>query len=114
MHVVLFKPLATLAREERDALIRAFERAIAEIPSVRRAQIGRRITHGRGYEQLMTVDYSFAAFIEFDDAEGLRAYLRHPAHEQLGERFFAAFEAALMYDYDVSEGSAGLARRAER
>jgi len=57
----------------------------------------------------MTVDYEYAAVIEFDDEAGLKAYLEHPAHQQLGSQFFEMFEQALMYDFDLAEGTAALA-----
>jgi hypothetical protein len=57
----------------------------------------------------MTMNYEFAAVLEFDDVSALKAYLQHPAHEELGERFFASFDAALMYDYEMREGEEGLA-----
>ena len=100
-HVVLFKVRPGLDAEARQGLASAFERALREIPSIRRAQIGRRVTHGRPYEQLMTVDYEYAAILEFDDVAGLKAYLADPAHEALGARFFDSFEVALMYDYEI-------------
>ena len=78
--------------------------ALRDIPSIRRARIGARVTHGRPYELLMKVNYEFAAILEFDDLEGLTAYLTHPAHDALGARFFEAFEEALMYDYTLEEG----------
>ena len=71
-----------------QALADALTVAIRDIPSVRRARIGRRVTHGRPYEQLMDVDYEYAAVLEFDDVDGLQAYLAHPAHEALAARFF--------------------------
>ena len=104
-HVVLFRPKADLHAAEREALIDALSQALAEIPSIRRARIGRRVTHGRPYEQLMRADYTYLALLEFDDVGGLQAYLNHPAHEQLAARFFAAFEEALMYDYEMGEGT---------
>jgi hypothetical protein len=108
VHVVLFRPRPNLSPAERQRLANALSAAIREIPSVRRAQIGRRVTHGRPYEQLMRANYTHAALIEFDDVAGLKAYLEHPAHEQLGMRFFDSFEEALMYDYDVAEGEEGI------
>jgi hypothetical protein len=107
-HVVLFTPKRGLASAERAALAAAFSAAIKQIPSVRRARIGRRVTHGRPYEQLMAVDYSHAAVIEFDDMTGLKAYLNDPAHDRLAGVFFASFEHALMYDFELDEGDRAL------
>jgi hypothetical protein len=103
-HVVLFKPKPYLAADQRGALVASFSRALREIPSIRHSRVGRRVTHGRGYEQLMHVDYEYMAVLEFDDIDGLKAYLEHPAHAELAERFFTAFEAALMYDFEVIDG----------
>ena len=108
-HVVLFRPRPALSPTERLALVDAFVRAVRDIPSIRRSRVGKRITHGRGYEQLMRENYEYCAVLEFDDVTGLQAYLQHPAHEALAERFLAAFEIALMYDYELKEGENALA-----
>lgn len=107
-HIVLFRPRPELSVGEREALATAFAAALREIPTIRHAWVGRRFTHGRGYEQLMRVDYEYAAVLEFDDAKGLSGYLEHPAHQQLGEQFFSAFADALMYDFDLQEGHGGI------
>lgn len=103
-HVVLFRPRPDLSGATRDALGEAFTTALTEIGSIRRVRVGRRLTHGRGYEALMTEHYSHVALFEFDDAAGLTAYLEHPAHGALAARFFAAFEVALMYDFELFDG----------
>jgi len=108
IHLVLFRPRPDLGDLDRQGLADALAAAIQQIPSVRRARVGRRVTHGRPYEQLMHTDYSHIAILEFDDVAGLQAYLEHPAHERLATRFFAVFEEALMYDYEVGEGEAGV------
>ena len=108
-HIVLFKPRADLSADTRQRLAEFFEAALRQIPSIRRARVGKRITHGRGYEALMTIDYQYAAVLEFDDVAGLKAYLEHRAHEQLGSQFFDVFEEALMYDFDLAEGTTALA-----
>jgi hypothetical protein len=108
LHVVLFRPRPDLSPAVRQRLAETLSTAIQTIPSVRGARVGRRVTHGRPYEQLMRSDYTHAAFIDFDDVAGLKAYLEHPAHTQLGTLFFEAFEEALMYDYEVEEGEAGI------
>lgn len=109
VHVVLFRPRADLSTDERTALVASFTHALREIPGIRRTRVGRRVTHGRPYEELMQENYEYAAVLEFDDVRALRAYLQHPAHEALGQRFFASSEAALIYDYEMSEAAAGLA-----
>jgi len=108
-HVVLFRPRRDLGVNGRRGLAEAFSAAVTQIPSVRRARVGRRVTVGRPYEQLMAVDYSHAAVIEFDDRAGLMAYLNDPVHERLATRFFEGFEQALMYDFDLGEGREAVA-----
>lgn len=102
-HVVLFRPKPHLSRDARQRLVDGFTRATRQIPQIRRARIGRRVTHGRPYEHLMRADYSYAAILEFDDLDALTAYLAHEAHEVLGAAFFECFEEALIYDYEVGE-----------
>jgi hypothetical protein len=109
-HLVLFRPRSDLPEITRRALADALTTAVRDIPSVRRARVGRRLTHGRPYEALMRVHYEYAAVLEFDDLEGLRAYLAHPAHDALAARFFEAFDEALMYDYELEEGVGAIAR----
>jgi len=109
-HLVLFRPHPTLTAEQRQGLADALLHALRDIPSVRRARVGARITHGRGYEALMRTDYPYIAMLEFDDAAGLMAYLAHPAHTALGNRFFESFEEALIYDFNVEDGEAGIAK----
>lgn len=109
MHLVLFRPRADVSLEQRGALADTLVTALQEIPSIRRVRVGHRVTHGRDYEHRMSTDYSYAAFLEFDDVVGLEAYLRHPAHEPLAARFYEVFDEALMYDYLVVEGEKGVA-----
>jgi hypothetical protein len=87
LHLVLLKPRADLSAADREAFAAAFRRAVTLIPTVRRCQVGRRITHGAGYEAGMPDAADFIAAIEFDDLAGLQAYLRHPAHAALGAKF---------------------------
>jgi hypothetical protein len=107
-HIVLFRPRPHLTNEERRDLMGTLTRALRDIPSIRRASVGSRIRHGRPYESLMQTDYTYAAILEFDDLAGLKAYLEHPSHDALGSQFFAVFEEALMYDFEMEEGSDGV------
>ncbi|HEX7137373.1 MAG TPA: Dabb family protein, partial [Vicinamibacterales bacterium] len=82
-HVVLMSPRKDLADADRRAFAESFQRAVAEIPSVRGVRVGRRVLIGAGYEKSGQAD-DYLAIIDFDNVEGLESYLRHPAHADLG------------------------------
>ena len=103
-HVVLFRPRPDLTAADRASLVEALESALQRIPSVRTFHVGRRVTHGAGYEALMSVSLDYAAVIEFDDLAGLKQYLEHPAHQALGARFMASLEASAIFDYQMQDG----------
>jgi hypothetical protein len=107
-HLVLFRPRPDLSAADRRALADSLAVALREIPSIRSARIGRRVTHGRPYEALMRVDYEYAAVLEFDNLAGLKSYLDHRAHDTLATRFFESIEDGLMYDFELQEGEGGL------
>lgn len=99
-HMVLFRPKANLSTAERQALVEALERAVAGIPSIKRARFGKRILLDRpGYETQMAEHYEYSAIIDFDNEADLRAYLDHPSHVELGRRMFQSADAVLAYDF---------------
>ena len=100
-HLVLMKPRPDLSAADRAALVDAFERAVREIPTVRHVRVGRRVVHGAGYELVAPDLADYVAAIDFDDVAGLQAYLRHPAHDELGVRFGQALSAAVVFDFEV-------------
>jgi stress responsive alpha/beta barrel protein len=101
VHLVLLKPRPDLSQAERQALVRAFERAIRDIPTVRGVRVGERVRHGAGYESEAPDWVDYGVILEFDDLEGLQAYLRHPAHEELGARFNQSLSSAMVYDFEA-------------
>jgi hypothetical protein len=102
-HLALMKPRAGLSAADRERLIAAFERALREIPTVRRVRVGQRIIHGAGYEARMPDAADYFVMIDFEDAGGLATYLHHPAHEDLGIRFYDSLAAAFVYDFEEVE-----------
>lgn len=94
--------------DDRRALIESWRTALAEIPSIRRALVGRRVRIGRSYEDLIRTDFPYAAVLEFDNADAVRAYLDHPAHGDISTKFFAAIAETLIYDFEVEESADGL------
>ena len=102
-HLVLFKPRGSLTTEQRQQVLSAIARAIERCPSVRGCRVGRRVLHGLpGYEQAMTQDFAYALVVEFDDVDGLKEYLTHPAHQALGDLFTSGAAASLAYDYELT------------
>lgn len=105
VHIVLFKPRPDLSDTNRYALEAALVSALSGIASIRGFHLGRRVRHGAGYEVSMSEDLEFAAIVEFDDLDSLKAYLAHPAHQELGSRFTNAVAASLIYDYEMEDGT---------
>jgi hypothetical protein len=103
-HVVLFKPKHELTTAQRQTVIDDLKAAAAGIPTVRSLRVGKRLRHGMpGYEQVMREDFEYVVVIEFDDADGLKAYLAHPKHAAIGAHFMQAAAAALAYDYEMED-----------
>ena len=101
-HIILFTPRDDLSKSAQRDLLTALTAAAANIPSVRRFRLGRRVRHGLpGYEQMMRDDFSFTVIVEFDDIEGLKAYLAHPSHATVGRHFSASASRSLAYDYEM-------------
>ena len=99
-HVVLFRPKATLSVDDRATLIESLKAAVTGIPTIKRTTIGKRILLNRpGYESLMVEHFEYSAILEFDSEEDLRAYLDHPAHNNLGRLLFTAADVVLAYDF---------------
>jgi len=103
-HVVLFKPKPELTPLQRQSVIEDLKAAASGIPAVRTLRVGKRVRHGRpGYEQLMREDFEYIVIIEFDDVEGLTAYLAHRQHAAIGSHFVQSSAAALAYDYEMDD-----------
>lgn len=101
-HIVLLRPRSGLSADERRGLLDALRHAFEHIPEVSRVRIGKRRVLGRAYDALGGQHFEYAAIVEFETERALRAYLDHPAHEELGRRFHDAFEAALVHDFEMA------------
>jgi Stress responsive A/B Barrel Domain len=112
LHVVLFEPRPDLSADAMRDLIASIERAAAEIPSVRRFEVGRRLADGPAYLVAAPPALSYVAIVGFDDRAGLDAYLAHEAHVELGRLFNQTLSGAFVYDYEAwgAEGAERLLR----
>lgn len=100
-HVVLFTPRADLDAAARQALVCALERACLDIPQIRRVRVGRRRILGFAYDTISPAHFEYAAILEFDTEADLRAYLLHPAHAELGQRFTSSAAVAIAHDFEM-------------
>jgi hypothetical protein len=102
VHIVLFQPAENMAAGAKTQILASLAAVAKEIPSIKRFRVGRRTRHGLpGYELTMRDDYSYALVIEFEDLEGLKAYLAHPSHATIGAHFTASAARSLAYDYEM-------------
>lgn len=101
VHVVLFTPRSDLREDEVNQLSTTLDLALREIPSVRRYLVGRRFRTGAAYDAAAPQDFHYLVTAEFDDADGLAAYVRHPRHEALGQLFYQTSALALASDFQV-------------
>jgi hypothetical protein len=104
-HVVLFRPKPDLTEDQRRAFFAALQHALTNIPLIQRARVGRRLTLGRQYDALNGQDFPFAAILEFASVADLHAYLEHPAHDMLGAQFYVTSQAAMVFDFELLEGT---------
>lgn len=100
-HIVLLRPRRDLLPESRRELLITLDTARRKIPGITRMRIGRRITLGREYNRTAPEDFTHFLLVEFENVESLQAYLAHPAHQSLGERFGDSLEAAAVFDYEL-------------
>jgi hypothetical protein len=101
LHIVLLKPRADLTGDDRRRFLQAFETAIRDIETVRGVRFGVRVRHGAGYEAAAPDHADVLAIIEFDDIDGLKTYLRHPSHAELGKLFGTLLSGAAVYDFEA-------------
>lgn len=108
-HVVLFTPRDDLGEREVDRLSTTLAAALDGIPTVRRYQVGRRVRLGTAYDAAAPLDFSYLVVVEFDDRDGLVAYLAHPLHQALGRLFYEMSALALASDFESVDHDAASA-----
>jgi hypothetical protein len=111
-HLVLYEFRSDVPPEGRERLAAALEHALTSVPTVRAARLGRRTSVGAGYESKMPDGFSYFALLEFEDTDGLRVYLEHPAHAGLGALFWELSARTLVLDYELASGELGAALQA--
>ena len=106
-HVVMFDLRPDLTAGERQEFANGFTRALESVPGVGRVRVGQRTSIGASYET--PAGFDFVAVLEFDDEAGLRHYLEHPAHAELGALFWACTARTLVADFTLAGNDLPLA-----
>src|SRR5262245_33946971 len=101
-HIVLFQPKPDLSPEEIERFIGALSTGFKEIPGIRWVRVGKRLQLGVTYaKELGQTPYSHAAILEFDDREAFVGYLEHPAHAEIGRRFWETCASTMILDLET-------------
>ena len=105
-HIVLFQPKADVPAADRAGFAAMLERACREIPTVRRAVVGKAAAIDAGYPRSFgDHGYEYAAVFEFDDRAGLLQYLQHPMHKELGRLFWLVCERTTIVEVDLVDAT---------
>ena len=102
LHVVFYQPKASATTEELAELVDAIERASREIPDIRQVRAGRARDFGFSYsERSLGQKLGYMAVFEFNDLDGLKAYLMHEKHTMLAKIFWNACEETMIVDVEA-------------
>jgi hypothetical protein len=103
-HLVLFNLKDGLETADIGRFANLMRDTCVSAQSVARVRVGRRVSVDAGYERFMGLKtYDFVAVVEFDDVEGLVAYLRHPKHDELGRMFWEYCSDALVIESQMHD-----------
>jgi hypothetical protein len=101
-HVVLFKPKANITPQEKGLFAQSFKDTCTCVQTIRKASIGRVLSFNSFPAELLgDKTYEFAAYLEFDDLAGLKAYLEHPKHAELAGLFWRFCESTVYADVEM-------------
>jgi Stress responsive A/B Barrel Domain len=103
-HIVLFNPKRGLSADDIRLFACSIQAASANIQSVQRAMIGPSRQVGATYEDILGhKSYRFAAVMEFASIQGLKDYLVHPLHVDLGRMFWDFCESTVISDVELTD-----------
>lgn len=101
VHIVLFN-----LREEDPASVAEVMgrlRTLEALPMVRSFAVGECVELEEVSPALRSREYRYGAVFTFETEEGVRAYLRHPVHQEVAAELRAHFSEARVIDLKVAE-----------
>ena len=104
-HIVLFNPKPGVSESDMRAFARTLQDACRQIEAIQRSHVGRRIDIDAGYARSFgEKTYRFVAIFEFEDPAGLREYLKHSLHQQVGRLFWEMCESTVVVEATMADG----------
>jgi hypothetical protein len=90
-HVLLIKPKATTDSSVWESLFNRLRELPAVIPDIKSVQVGKNVS-------VLPQGYTYGLVMHFEDADGLKAYINHPAHDAIAKDLVAECEDRIELD----------------
>lgn len=103
VHVVILKLKSDSPSSEPQSVIDDTYSQLSKIKMVRGVWAGKPAS--KATPDAVT-DYTVALVFVFDDAAGLRAYLKDPIHDKFAEKHLKKWETPLVYDFEPKKPTA--------
>jgi Stress responsive A/B Barrel Domain len=104
VHVVILKLKADSSGGEAQSVIDDTYSQLAKIKPVRGVWAGKPVATGKGTPEAAT-DYTVALVFLFDDAAGLKSYLKDPAHDKFADKHLKKWETPVVYDFEPKKAA---------
>jgi hypothetical protein len=104
VHVVILKLKPDSENTEPQSVIDDTYSQLSKIKTVRGVWAGRPAAAEKGAPDAAT-DYTLALVFLFDDASGLKAYLKDPVHDKFAEKHLKKWETPLVYDFEPKKAA---------
>jgi len=93
-HLVFFAIRDEASQEEVEDLLSSIRALREEVPSTVDLSVGEDFTGRSG-------GYTHGIFVRFEDRDGLREYMEHPAHLAVVEKLGVTTTGRIVVDYEV-------------
>ena len=93
-HLVFFAVRDEASQEEVEDLLSSIRALRDEVPSTVDLSVGEDFTGRSG-------GYTHGIFVRFEDRDGLREYMEHPAHLVVVEKLGVTTTGRIVVDYEV-------------
>ena len=104
VHVVILKLKADSSSTEAQSVIDDTYAQLSKIKTVRGVWAGKPTAADKGTPDAAS-DYTVALVFLFDDAAGLKSYLKDPVHDKFADKHLKKWETPLVYDFEPKKAA---------